>query len=466
MSLDYIDEITHEPRLLFTEPWDPIVVRRGDALGLLALTNTFAETIAPGLSNRVRDGRWVTILAWCLVRSQQVFHASGSRSVSTRAEQNRRYAWLRPLELMWCARAMALAEDDWRERPLLGRRRVQPWYEDYKNRPYCADRFGMSVDQFRAYRQTGTYGAYRVAFRKWPEMTIGGDGWTPGPATTKLAKWLDVRLGSARPEWHLHASGGNDEGISIRSAKIGRGDECRWWLQNWTNFDSGGSRADETLPRPRDEFEVLPEVDLLHPIVFGDLGGKRRHKAAVEIAKCSAKDHIGICRHLGRIFRDEEPAIALLPHFSRLADAGIAAMQVIAKSLGGKSQVSLSEAASSSSAGRVCEELYAAARDWPIGGDLSLRHIETAHRFANAIPSADPIECFTALLHHHELYGGGLRWFVLRNGHVEPRLPPSATVSGYRFRLWSLCRLATQCGVIRDMPDGLLEEDEELVEEA
>jgi hypothetical protein len=52
------------PRLkklaIFTEPWDPIVVRRGDALGLLALTNMFAETVAPGLSNRVRDGRWVT----------------------------------------------------------------------------------------------------------------------------------------------------------------------------------------------------------------------------------------------------------------------------------------------------------------------------------------------------------------------------------------------------------------------
>src|ERR1700731_4726725 len=62
MSLDHVDEITHEPRLLFTEPWDPIVVRRGDALGLLALNNMFAETVAPGLSNRVRDGRWVTIL--------------------------------------------------------------------------------------------------------------------------------------------------------------------------------------------------------------------------------------------------------------------------------------------------------------------------------------------------------------------------------------------------------------------
>jgi len=55
---------------------------------------------------------------------------------------------------------------------------------------------------------------------------------------------------------------------------------------------------------------------------------------------------------------------------------------------------------------------------------------------------------------------------VLRNGHVEPRLPPLTNASGYRFRLWSLCRLATQCGVIRDMPAGLREEDEELAEEA
>jgi hypothetical protein len=169
---------------------------------------------------------------------------------------------------------------------------------------------------------------------------------------------------------------------------------------------------------------------------------------------------------LAQVFKNEEPAIALLPRFSRLADAGIAAMEVIAKSLGSGSQVPLAEAASSTSAKRVCEELHAAARDWPTGGDQSLRQIETAHRFANAIQSGDPIECFTALLQHHEIYGGGLRWFVLRNGHVEPRMPPLTNASGYRFRLWSLCRLATQCGVIRDMPAGLREEDEELAEEA
>jgi hypothetical protein len=466
MSFEHLSEPPQGPRLLFTEPWDPIVVRRGDALGLLALTSVFAEMVAPGLTNRVRDGRWVTILSWCLVRSQQIFQASGGRSVVTRVEQSSRYAWLRPLELMWAARTIALAEDDWRDRPLLGRRRVQPWYEDQVNRRYSADRFGMSVDQFRAYRQIGTYGGYRVAFRKWTGMTVGGDGWTPGPEANKLAKWLDVRLGSAAPKWPLNASHLSDDGIAIRSAKLRRGDECSWWLQHWSNFDRDGKRAEETLPRPRDEFEILPEADLLHPIVFEDLGGKRRRRVALEIAKCGAKDHLGVCRHLGQMFKDEEPAIALLPRFSRLADAGIAAMEVIAKSLGGQSQVSLAEAASSPSAGRVCQELFAAAREWATAADLTLRHVETAHRFANAIPSADPVECFTALLQHHELYGGGLRWFVLRDNRIEPRMPPLANASGYRFRLWSLCRLATQCGVIRDMPTGLREEDEDLVEDA
>src|SRR3954470_11934403 len=54
MSFEHLGEPTQGPRLLFTEPWDPIVVRRGDALGLLALTSVFAEMVAPGLTNRVR----------------------------------------------------------------------------------------------------------------------------------------------------------------------------------------------------------------------------------------------------------------------------------------------------------------------------------------------------------------------------------------------------------------------------
>jgi hypothetical protein len=214
-----------EPRFLFTAPWEPVVVRRGDALGLRALADQFADALAPDLSNRVRDGRWVTIRAWCLARSQELFHASGGRSVATRAQQRERYAWLHPLELMGVARTIALAKEDWQLRsPLAGRRRVRPWYEDDEQSTDC---FGMSEDQFRAYRQTGMYGGYRVAFRKWPGMMVLGDGWTPGSATIRLAKWLDGKLGAARPSWPLHAGEG-DGGTFPIPDKRSLGKEHNW----------------------------------------------------------------------------------------------------------------------------------------------------------------------------------------------------------------------------------------------
>jgi hypothetical protein len=116
-----------------------------DALGLRALSDQFADAVAPGLSNRVRDGRWVTILAWCLARSHAVFHASGRRSVATRTLQRERYGWLRPLELMWVARTISLTED-WQNRSLAGQRRVRPWYEDDDQ---SKDRFGMTAKGLR-----------------------------------------------------------------------------------------------------------------------------------------------------------------------------------------------------------------------------------------------------------------------------------------------------------------------------
>lgn len=461
------DDVENGPRLLFTAPWDPVIVRRGDALGLRALADQFADSIASDLSNRVRDGRWVTILAWCLARSHEVFHASGGRSVATRAQQRERYAWLRPLELMWVARTIRLAED-WRDRSLAGQRSVRPWCE-YDGQ--STDRFGMSADQFRAYRQTGMYGGYRVAFRRWPGMTLLGDGWTPGPATVRLAKWLDGKLGAARPPSALHAGDGDDNSLSTRSAKRGRGEEHHWWLRHWTAFNRGGKSTEpNTLPRRKDDFQQLPEANLLKPLVFGeDRNGTRRLDVVREVERASAREHIGVCEHLGRAFPDD-PMFALLPQFSRLADAGMAAMDFLAMLLQNDSRVQLAEAAAHPQAAQLCEELAAAALEWRQSARMQIRHIATAHRFAGAVPGARPAECLGALLQHHETYGGGLRWFVLRNGWIEPRTPWRGGSSRYRFRLWSLCRLAAQCGVLGAMPSALLgdveAEEDETVEAA
>ncbi len=449
-----------EPRLFFTSPWDPVVVRRGDALGLRGIADQFADAVAPHLSNRVRDGRWVTILAWCLARSQEVFHASGGRGVASRNQQLERYAWLRPLELMWVARTIALA-DNWRDRSLPGQRSVRYWYRAYADDGQPGERFGMSADQFRAYRQTGVYGGYRVAFRKWPNMTVSGDGWTPGTAVNELARWLDGRLGEANLPWPLHVGDGEDDSVSTRSAKLARGEEHRWWLRKWTAFDEGGRSADaDTLPRRKGDARVLAEVDLLKPLVFGDDPfGKRRSAVAREVAAAHATDHLEICKHLGRVF-SSDPIVSLLPRFSRLADAGMAAMDLVSGALRGNSHVTLADVTALPTADKVCEELDAAARAWQTSAGMSIRHIETAHRFAGAIPGARPTECLRALLQHHEVYGGGLRWFVLRDNRIEPRTPPYGGGSRYRFRLWSLCRLGTQCGVLPATPHALRDEDE------
>lgn len=430
----------------FTSPWNPLSTRRGDALGLRALTDVFAEAVAPDLSNRVEDGRWVTILAWCLVRSQSAYHAAGGGHIVSRADQRQRYAWLRPLELMWVARTLGiLGEADGRTLP--GQRSVKPWLEQNR-RP---EKFGMSDDQFQAYRQTGAYGGYRVAFRRWSGMTKGGDGWTPAPATRDLATWLEGRLGRAG-----RLRGGSDW-PSSKSAKRSLGKEDSWWLRNLCEFDISNKAAEaSTLPRPRSEYKKLPEHELLTPLVFGDgQSAERRRSVAQVLQAAKPNSHREACEALADQF-SSDPTIRALAAFSRLADAGMEVMDLIANEVIAKGVVSLHDIAASAT--HCCGKLFAAAEEWQKLDARGIRHIDEAHRFAERVSNSAPLECLRNLLHYHETYGGGQRWFVERDGRIEARVSPRGGSSRYRFRLWSLCRLGAQCGVLRTMPRGLVKE--------
>jgi len=446
----------------FTAPWEPVSVRRGDALGLGALADQFADAVAPDLSNRISDGRWVTLLAWSLVRSQQAFQASGGRSVETRKEQTQRYAWLRPLELLWVARTISLLKtdtEDWKQRPLSGRRRVAPWV----NGNMKADRFGMTPKQFQAYRQTGPYGGYRRAFRKWPGLTTG-DGWTPGPQSVALARWLDDKLKGAR----LQLAEDVSRSAKMARNKEGRDSENKWWLEHWQTFDQAGKAAElNTLPRQRGDFSELAEAVLLKPLIFGqDAAGDKRLTIVQSIAKSGATDHVSLCQYLSQHF-SSDPTIARLATFSRLADAGLDAMNYINEALKREPKVALADIARGGAAKEVCKALQAVAQAWlevqagSAAQATTLRHADTADRFAQTMAaSAVPLDCFRQLLRHHETYGGGLRWFVLRDGHVEARTLSKGEASRYRFRLWALCRLAVQCGVLTKMPKALQDDIE------
>ncbi len=224
-------------------------------------------------------------------------------------------------------------------------------------------------------------------------MTVLGDGWTPGKATILLASWLDAKLGVARPPWPLHAGDGEKDGFPTPN-KRGFGKEYKWWLRQWTAFDKGGRSADDnTLPRRRDDFAILPEVDQLKPLVFGgDRDGRLREKVAREVARSAATDHLEVCEHLGRVFSSDR-VITLLPRFSRLADVGMAAMNLIAKSLQNKICVELTDIAASPEAAPICEELWVAAQEWL----KDTHYAGSPHRNGpplrqGAIPSARPIE--------------------------------------------------------------------------
>jgi hypothetical protein len=146
--------------------------------------------------------------------------------------------------------------------------------------------FAMTPDQFRAYRQIGMYGGYRLAFRKWPRLTRGGDGWTPGVACTALAKWLDGKLGKARPKF-------GDDDVPVSKWSIWKGNEASWWLKNWPEFKAGGKNAEEnTLPQRRTGSGKLPEAHLLEPMVFGDeAAGKRRRLVVKLLSNSKAANH-------------------------------------------------------------------------------------------------------------------------------------------------------------------------------
>ena len=84
----------------YTAPLEDTSVRRGDPLGMRAVAEEMAEVLAPGLSNRTLDGRWISIMCWALQQSYSAWQALGAvdddGSVVTREAAKKLYSWLRP----------------------------------------------------------------------------------------------------------------------------------------------------------------------------------------------------------------------------------------------------------------------------------------------------------------------------------------------------------------------------------
>lgn len=113
----------------FSAPYEAPMVRRGDPLGLRLAAARYADALAPSLSNRTLDARWLTISACMLVLANDVWRRRGNSApagLSRRAAADL-FGWMEPIELLWIARTLSLVDIEGRQLP--GQRAVRRWLD-------------------------------------------------------------------------------------------------------------------------------------------------------------------------------------------------------------------------------------------------------------------------------------------------------------------------------------------------
>ncbi len=431
----------------FTAPWEPVSIRRGDALGFRVGADYFAELLAPGLSNGTFDARWISILSWCLTWSHNAWCNAGAGDLAQRDDRQARYAWLRPLELLWVARTVKAEQVDGQQgRQLRGRRSIERWLKTDAQ----SSNFAMSSEQFRRYRQVGMYGAYRVVFRTVSGLTTG-DGWTPADTALTLARLVNDRL---PPQARIEQDGFEK---GTRWGHWCGGREVRYWVeQGWPNWATTGG----FLPTPNDDMaKPLPVAErrLLETSLF-DASSIRRATAKVLASAKNAASHLDLCRELAasEVLSKEldSRTLAPLPAFSRFADTAMHTMRVLWGAINAdelEQAPTIARLAKSKELQQEFDRLQKASTEWlkEAHGSDAFPHAQVVTGLAEAMRNAkNRPDQLRALARHHHQYGGGRRWFREQAGRLVPLVADTGiAASDYRFRLMPLSCLAAQCGV-------------------
>ena len=425
-------------------PYDPIATRRGDPLGFRQAADWYANLLAPGLSNRTVDARWITILLWVLDKANGAWQQwNGGGAIGTAALAREYYELVKPLELLWVARTETMCQGKGGRRQLPGIRAVRCWLADRD-----LARFGMSADQYRRYRQTGIYGAYRVVLRGALGLTRNRDGWRPERECLDLTRVVEKDV----PK------------IASAKRRGRRSSPEAHWLRAWRWDRRRNGTLCPTLLERQETLKDDTERAFLRRALFGegrkaDAWTERRQEVALLIGKSKARDHYTLCIDLANnlTLEAENEQLQVLPQFSALADAGVHAMEAIWSSLGEGVRQEVSKLAGSAEG--ALEDLYTSALAWKKTKGRNLRGQQSVDALANTICRAKGnAERLTAVVRHHEQYGGGLRWFALEPGgtHVAQRAPDGqAGTSPYRFRLYALGRMAVQCGLVKALGPAL-----------
>ncbi len=326
---------------------------------------------------------------------------------------------------------------------------MKRWLDGIDERRWLPN-FAMSPDQFRRYRQVGTYGAYRVVLRTVPGLTTG-DGWTPAETALKLSGLVNESLPRAARLKQEHFESGTKWG------RWAGGDEARYWVER--GWHASWATTGGFLPTPDDAIRKrLPEEErkLLEPAIFAH-GSTRRVTAEVLAGAKTAKTHAELCDALAAstaLAAKIEPAsLASLPAFTRFADDSMHAMRGLWNAINyddAKQSPDVEKLARSSDIHDRLDRLREAGAAWlRAPGRSTFPHEQVVTRLAEAMQAATTTaEQLRVLSRHHLEHGGGRRWFREQAGKLVPLVADTGiAATDYRFRLRPLARLAAQCGV-------------------
>ncbi|HEY3353388.1 MAG TPA: hypothetical protein VGQ83_09080 [Polyangia bacterium] len=435
--------------IAITDCWQPPLTRRGDPLGFLDLAHKLSEHIIPGLSNRTRDCRWLTLLGYSLLAAR--------RAAPRELPDDRLafYRWLHPLERLWvwqCAQLLGDAEQ--KERRLPGIRRA-------RNARSLATYMQYSEDQVASYRFTGPYGSYRLLLRD-PRLTDEGDGWAVTEPFEELCR--DVLAVPVTPVCQLAR-------IRPRAGT----EPHSYWLRNdrlgLLGMESGAKalRDRHLLPVGRDLRLVrglVPtpsarERAFYKSLLFGDdLAGRQRRAtlkalAAGRTLSTSALRGASIPntdrRLIQLLISFDEWSASLSECLHRAAIIANLCRPTVAELIGELEAVGIDFASL-----RKKSATFAQASSNTTKAGLGLCAVPAfvaASRLASSLQRAKTsVRLLEQLVQHHQAAGGGKRWLKLvvegaTRIVATLSIDPDSAAPAYGFRQMALARLAVQCGM-------------------
>lgn len=419
--------------------------RRGDPLGLRNLNNEAADLLAPGLTNRTIDARWMSILSWALVHSDRAWKKAGGADLRTADERAKRYDWLRPLELLWVKRSVHIGGEGYQALQWPGYRSLRRWDEARAD-------FGMTERQRKNHRQLGAYGAYRVLLRT-ARFTRDGDGWTPDEHAKRLAKHVDEQL--------------ERDGALPRIGRTADVDPASWWLQKgWHSWRAGASK-NPILLSPSTPIKKLAaaERNVLADALFND---EARLRCAEIVGASKARDYIALCEELAKAVPNKggDARLRSLGRLAALSSAGVDLLRATADAVAA-GEDKLVRLARHDNVVQALDAFVVASNGW-----TSARHTkrfesaDEADRLASLAKARGRSALLNQFVDHHVDHASGVPWFARTDDTLLlDGARSGVTAGGFGYRLHALSNLAYQCGVSDSVPPALSEIAAELDKE-